>query len=250
MVASENSVSLNGLQPVTTYQVRIIAINDLGQSEPSDVMFVQTDEETPGGPPLHLKAIALTSTSIKVSWKTPRKELQFGFIRGYYIGYRLIQSTSSMDGSSSSSSSSSKSTQQSDFIYKTLEVKGKDNVEECIISELIRASRYEIIVQAFNSKGAGPSSEPVHVKTLEFGMIFHLLNQNSEKNSTRKFLFIDPPTSPTLQVTEVTFNFIRLSWSMLSDQIISGMFNLKLFSVLFCLSNNSHYYLYNDYFII
>nr|XP_027200228.1 Down syndrome cell adhesion molecule-like protein Dscam2 isoform X2 [Dermatophagoides pteronyssinus] len=197
LVASENSVSLNGLQPVTTYQVRIIAINDLGQSEPSDVMFVQTDEETPGGPPLHLKAIALTSTSIKVSWKTPRKELQFGFIRGYYIGYRLIQSTSSMDGSSSSSSGS---TQQSDFIYKTLEVKGKDNVEECIISELKRASRYEIIVQAFNSKGAGPSSEPVHVKTLEF----------------------DPPTSPTLQVTEVTFNFIRLSWSMLSDQIISG----------------------------
>ncbi|KAH9415976.1 hypothetical protein DERP_000471, partial [Dermatophagoides pteronyssinus] len=177
LVASENSVSLNGLQPVTTYQVRIIAINDLGQSEPSDVMFVQTDEETPGGPPLHLKAIALTSTSIKVSWKTPRKELQFGFIRGYYIGYRLIQSTSSMDGSSSSSSGS---TQQSDFIYKTLEVKGKDNVEECIISELKRASRYEIIVQAFNSKGAGPSSEPVHVKTLEFGYILHYKRESSD----------------------------------------------------------------------
>ncbi|KAH7636186.1 mdscam3 [Dermatophagoides farinae] len=202
LVASENFVTLNGLQPVTTYQVRIIAINDLGQSEPSDVMFVQTDEETPGGPPLHLKAVALTSTSIKVSWKTPRKELQFGFIRGYYIGYRIIQSASSLDlsTSSSSSSGSNPTSQQSDFIYKTLEVKGKDNVEECIISELKRASRYEIVVQAFNSKGAGPSSEPVHVKTLEF----------------------DPPTAPTLQVTEVTFNFIRLTWSMLSDQIISG----------------------------
>ena len=177
LVASENFVTLNGLQPVTTYQVRIIAINDLGQSEPSDVMFVQTDEETPGGPPLHLKAVALTSTSIKVSWKTPRKELQFGFIRGYYIGYRIIQSASSLDlsTSSSSSSGSNPTSQQSDFIYKTLEVKGKDNVEECIISELKRASRYEIVVQAFNSKGAGPSSEPVHVKTLEFGKICHIL---------------------------------------------------------------------------
>ncbi|OTF69966.1 hypothetical protein BLA29_007323, partial [Euroglyphus maynei] len=175
LVASENSVTLNGLQPVTTYQIRIIAINDLGQSEQSDVLFVQTDEETPGGPPLHLKAIPLTSTSIKVSWKTPRKELQFGFIRGYYIGYRIIQS--SIDGSSSPSSGS---TQQSDFIYKTLEVKGKDNVEECIISELKRASRYEIVVQAFNSKGAGPSSEPVLVKTLEFGYILHYKRESSD----------------------------------------------------------------------
>lgn len=67
LVASENSVNLNGLQPITTYQIRIIAVNELGQSEPSDVIYAQTDEETPGGPPLHLKAIALSSTSIKVS---------------------------------------------------------------------------------------------------------------------------------------------------------------------------------------
>lgn len=58
-----------------------------------------------------------------------------------------------------------------------------------------------------------------------------------------KFLFIDPPTAPTLQVTEVTFNFIRLTWSMLSDQIISGMSNLKFFMD-FCLSN-SHQCLYH-----
>ncbi|UXI20602.1 Brain-specific angiogenesis inhibitor 1 [Sarcoptes scabiei] len=220
LVASENSVNLNGLQPITTYQIRIIAVNELGQSEPSDVIYAQTDEETPGGPPLHLKAIALSSTSIKVSWKTPRKELQFGFIQGYYIGYRLIQSPSPPSSSSSSSSSKSEidsslspassssssstsaliSNGQKDFVYKTLEIKGKDSVEECNINELKRASHYEVIVQAFNSKGAGPSSEPVHVKTLEF----------------------DPPAPPSLQVSEVTFNLIRLSWTILADQIISG----------------------------
>lgn len=184
LVASENSVTLNGLEPITTYFVRIIAINDLGQSEPSDLVHVQTDEETPGGPPLHLKAVSLSSTSIKVdqsifannihfllqfdlsfffflkvTWKTPRKELQFGLIRGYYVGYRVIPAANVVDPGG-----------QSDFIYKTLEVKGKDSLEECTINELKRASRYEIIVQAFNSKGAGPSSEPVYVKTLEFGL--------------------------------------------------------------------------------
>lgn len=73
------------------------------------------------------------------------------------MGYRVIPAANVDPGG------------QSDFIYKTLEVKGKDNLEECTINELKRASRYEIIVQAFNSKGAGPSSEPVYVKTLEFG---------------------------------------------------------------------------------
>ena len=94
----------------------------------------------------------------KVNWKPPRKELQYGIIRGYYIGYRLIQSPG-MDSSS----------QSDNFVYKTIEVKGKDSVEECAITDLKRASRYEVIVQVFNSKGAGPTSEPVYVKTLEFG---------------------------------------------------------------------------------
>lgn len=95
---------------------------------------------------------------LQISWKAPRKELQYGFIRGYYIGYRIMQ-LGTMDSSS----------QNGDFIYKTLEVKGKEAAEECTITELKRASRYEVVVQAFNSKGAGPSSESVYVKTLEFG---------------------------------------------------------------------------------
>ena len=68
------------------------------------------------------------------------------------------------------------------YIFKTIEVKsgggggGKgdsssssSSAEECTVTDLKRASQYEIIVQAFNSKGAGPTSEPVYVKTLEFG---------------------------------------------------------------------------------
>lgn len=59
------------------------------------------------------------------------------------------------------------------YIFKTIEVKGgsksDSSAEECTVTDLKRASQYEIIVQAFNSKGAGPTSEPVYVKTLEFG---------------------------------------------------------------------------------
>lgn len=61
---------------------------------------------------------------------------------------------------------------QSDFVYKTLETKGKEvggGGEEAIITELKRATQYEIVVQAFNSKGAGPASEATLVTTSEFG---------------------------------------------------------------------------------
>lgn len=58
---------------------------------------------------------------------------------------------------------------QADFVYKTLETKGKEMGEEAVINELKRASQYEVVVQAFNSKGAGPASEAILVTTSEFG---------------------------------------------------------------------------------
>ena len=66
VLASENAVAIVGLLPITSYQVRMFAFNNLGRSESSDVITIQTAEETPGGPPLHIKAVALSSTSIKV----------------------------------------------------------------------------------------------------------------------------------------------------------------------------------------
>lgn len=48
----------------------MFAINSLGRSEPSDVISFITAEEAPGGIPLHIKALALSSTSIKVSHQT------------------------------------------------------------------------------------------------------------------------------------------------------------------------------------
>ena len=91
-----------------------------------------------------------------MSWKPPRKELQYGVIRGYYVGYKVADSPN-VDQISK------------DFIYKTLEVKNDGFVEECTVTELTRSTKYQIIVQAYNSKGAGPSSEAVFVKTLDMG---------------------------------------------------------------------------------
>ena len=67
--ASETSVLVGGLRPVTNYQIRAFAINGLGKSESSEVIILKTIEETPGGPPLHIKVVPFSSKSIKVCAK-------------------------------------------------------------------------------------------------------------------------------------------------------------------------------------
>ena len=100
-----------------------------------------------------------------MTWKPPRKDLQFGVIRGYYVGYKPLNDESSKG-------LSTKLPSTIDFIYKTLEMKNDGLMnEECLLTGLKRATKYQIIVQAFNSKGAGPASEPVNAKTLELGKL-------------------------------------------------------------------------------
>lgn len=43
--SAESSATLRGLTPVTLYYIRVIAENVLGQSEPSDVSEITTEEE-------------------------------------------------------------------------------------------------------------------------------------------------------------------------------------------------------------
>jgi len=107
----------------------------------------------PGGTPLHVKAVATSSSTIQVSWKSPRKDLTYGQIKGYYVGYRLA----------------SKLEEKEPYIYKTLERVENNLDQECVLTGLNKFSKYSIIVQAFNSKGAGPASEQIFVQTLEKG---------------------------------------------------------------------------------
>ena len=166
-------------------------------------MYQWIKKSAPGGPPLQIKATALSSRSVKVTWKPPRQDLQYGSIKGYYVGYRIFDIESDS------------------FIYKTLEGKQHSSMstynhestfptDECHLTGLKRFTKYAIIVQAFNSKGTGPSSEIIEVQTL----------QN------------DPPSAPVLKVSSVTTSTIHLTWSvpgstsssdtMPSDQIIAS----------------------------
>ncbi|GFR16210.1 down syndrome cell adhesion molecule, partial [Trichonephila clavata] len=66
---AENSATLRALTPITLYFVRVIAENALGQSRPSAVINVTSEEEAPSGSPRDVQVHSTGAQSIKVMWK-------------------------------------------------------------------------------------------------------------------------------------------------------------------------------------
>lgn len=161
---SIKSVTIERLEPASRYVLRALAINAIGQSKFSQPMEFVTEEEVPGVGPTNIRASAINSTSIQVSWEELPKSKQLGRIHGYYIGYRLANSSGQ------------------NFLYKPyiindlllqqqqqqgrLESLGGQRLET-VIHELRRDTSYEITVVAFNSRGSGPSSDMVLCRTIE-----------------------------------------------------------------------------------
>ncbi|CAN7998394.1 unnamed protein product, partial [Ixodes hexagonus] len=180
---TENRATIYKLHPMTTYRIRITAENTLGHSQPSDTMEVTTSEEAPGGPPVHVKIEATSSQSLKVSWEPPRKELHYGQLRGYYIGYKEESKTGA------------------EFQYKNVEAMGLDSGSErrlmSHLTNLKRKTRYTVRVQAYNSEGAGPMSDDVSATTLD----------------------AVPPTSPALRLKTSSTTSITVEWERIEDDI-------------------------------
>ncbi|XP_022242324.1 Down syndrome cell adhesion molecule homolog [Limulus polyphemus] len=180
---SDSMTTINDLRPMTVYDFRVRAVNSLGTSGFSEPVRVKTDEESPGGPPINVQAEPTSSQSVKVSWKPPHPEVRFGELTGYYIGYKIAGASDS-------------------FVYKTLSLNDKATVEETHLTNLRRFTKYKVVVQAFNNKGAGPPSDEVFVQTFPN----------------------DPPVSPKLNVVGSSTSNIRLSWegNTLSNDPVSG----------------------------
>ncbi|KAM7293264.1 Down syndrome cell adhesion molecule-like protein Dscam2 [Ixodes scapularis] len=181
---TENRATIYKLYPMTTYRIRITAENHLGHSPPSDTLEVTTTEEAPGGPPLHVKVEATGSQSLKVTWEPPRKELHYGQLRGYYIGYK------------------EEGKMEAEFQYKNVEALDLNTVSQrqlmSHLTNLKRKTSYSVKVQAYNSEGAGPMSDEVSSTTLD----------------------AVPPTSPALRLKTSTSTSVTVEWERFEDDIV------------------------------
>ncbi|XP_023233546.1 Down syndrome cell adhesion molecule-like protein Dscam2 isoform X2 [Centruroides sculpturatus] len=166
---SENTATIRGLNSQTTYSVSIRALNALGKSAASIPVLATTLEEPPSKAPGSVKAMAHSSQVVNISWERP--EVASDSITGYYVGYKLKGDEL--------------------YTYKTVETIPNQK-QEFQLSGLARFTDYSIIVQAFNSRGAGPASDEVIVRTLEY----------------------DRPTAPIMKKFFTTSTSIKLTWDI------------------------------------
>ncbi|XP_078538397.1 cell adhesion molecule DSCAML1 isoform X4 [Lissotriton helveticus] len=143
-----NQANIVDLHPALVYSIRMYSFNKIGQSGPSKEVTISTEEAAPDGPPMDVTLVPVTSQSIQVTWKAPKKELQNGVIRGYQIGYRE-------NGPGSNGQ------------YSIVEMKATGDSEIYTLDNLKKFAQYGVVVQAFNRAGTGPSSSEINATTLE-----------------------------------------------------------------------------------
>ncbi|XP_049771830.1 Down syndrome cell adhesion molecule-like protein Dscam2 [Schistocerca cancellata] len=139
--------SIKDLMPAHVYHIRIFAENSIGISNSSEVLTVTTLEEVPEAPPRDVRVTTKNSEALIVTWEPPERYLQHGDVMGYYIGYRLANSTDT-------------------FHYETHEVLPGMPLRH-ILTNLKKYTQYTILVQAYNRVGAGPRSQEVSATTDE-----------------------------------------------------------------------------------
>ncbi|XP_042909623.1 cell adhesion molecule Dscam1 isoform X2 [Parasteatoda tepidariorum] len=168
--ASQTFTMLKDLQPGTSYVVRVLAENEVGRGNPSESQQFLTKEAEPSSPPTDVTVEARGAGTLRVKWKTPPRDQWNGQLKGYYIGYKVSSSTDP-------------------YSFKTVEF-SKQGDEEYRLTNLLRATEYQVIVQAFNSAGSGPPSQDA-------------LAETSSK---------DPPSPPFLWVDFQSRSSIGLKW--------------------------------------
>lgn len=82
---------------------------------------------------------------------------QVTYVDGYYVGFRELPSGGP-------------------YVYKTVNIKQGQMDANYTLVGLKRGTQYSIVVQAFNSQGAGPPSDEIIVQTSTIGKEDYYIN--------------------------------------------------------------------------
>ncbi|XP_062868438.1 receptor-type tyrosine-protein phosphatase S isoform X3 [Trichomycterus rosablanca] len=135
--------SIGGLSPNTEYEIRVSAVNTIGQGPASEPVEARTGEQAPASPPRNIQARIISHSTMMVRWEEP--EEPNGQIKGYRVYYTMDPS-------------------------RPMSMWQIHNVQDSLmttIQNLVASETYTIRVLAFTSVGDGPFSESIHVKVLQ-----------------------------------------------------------------------------------
>ncbi|XP_031660646.1 protein sidekick-2 isoform X7 [Oncorhynchus kisutch] len=139
-----SSYIVGRLKPFTSYQFRVKATNDIGDSEYSEESeAITTLQDAPDEAPTILSVTPHTTTSVLIRWQPPSEEKINGILLGFRIRYRellydRLRSFSVLTANSPSAT-------WAELTY------------------LSKHKRYEIRMSVYNVMGEGPTSTPQEV---------------------------------------------------------------------------------------
>ncbi|XP_048465695.1 protein sidekick-1 [Rhincodon typus] len=157
------SYLIDRLKPYTSYQLRIMATNDIGDSVYSvPTQPVTTLQDVPSKPPVILSVIPRTTTSVLVQWKSPEEEGLNGILLGFRIYYRelVYEDMPRFNIQPIGDPSSLQAELAPENSFKTV---SSSTVTEFELTHLKKYTRYEILMKAFNVVGESPASSPKEV---------------------------------------------------------------------------------------
>ncbi|CAL8307253.1 unnamed protein product [Lota lota] len=133
--------SIGGLSPYSEYEFQVIAVNNVGRGPPSSAIAARTSEQAPSSPPLHVQARLLNPSTLLVQWEAP--EEPNGQIRGYRVYY----------------------SSRHDAPLSSWHRHNTDDGEMTSLLGLTPDTTYSLRVLGFTSKGDGPLSDVLQVRT-------------------------------------------------------------------------------------
>ncbi|MGH0129283.1 UNVERIFIED_CONTAM: hypothetical protein FKN15_038666 [Acipenser sinensis] len=167
---SHNSTSwhIDRLKPFTSYKLRMMATNDIGDSEYSaETDTITTLQDVPDEPPVILAVTPHTTSSILVQWQRPKEESLNGVLVGYRIYYReLLYESEQPESKTVANPSALQADRTVKSTFKTVDNALLTAFE---LTQLNKYKRYEIVMTAYNIIGESPSSAPLEVFVGEAG---------------------------------------------------------------------------------
>nr|XP_020736412.1 neural cell adhesion molecule L1-like protein isoform X1 [Odocoileus virginianus texanus]XP_020736413.1 neural cell adhesion molecule L1-like protein isoform X1 [Odocoileus virginianus texanus]XP_020736414.1 neural cell adhesion molecule L1-like protein isoform X1 [Odocoileus virginianus texanus]XP_020736416.1 neural cell adhesion molecule L1-like protein isoform X1 [Odocoileus virginianus texanus]XP_020736417.1 neural cell adhesion molecule L1-like protein isoform X1 [Odocoileus virginianus len=152
----EETVTNHSLRVMTPavyapYDVQVQAINHLGSGPEPQPVVLYSGEDYPDTAPVIQGVEVINSSLVKVTWSTVPKERVHGHLKGYQVNWWKTKSL--LDGRAHPKE------------VNILRFSGQRNYG--MVPSLDAFSEFHLTVLAYNSKGAGPESEPFIFQTPE-----------------------------------------------------------------------------------
>ncbi|KPP75421.1 protein sidekick-2-like [Scleropages formosus] len=157
------SYVVDRLKPFTSYQFRVKATNDIGDSEYSEESeAITTLQDAPDEAPTILSVTPHTTTSVLIRWQPPPEERINGILLGFRVRYRelLYDRLRSFTVRTVNSPSATWTELTSPYSVRNLT---ESSLTQYELDNLSKHKRYEIRLSVYNAVGEGPTSTPQEV---------------------------------------------------------------------------------------